>query len=197
MARDGLGRRGPAPRGGARRVPDRASRAAPPSSASCSSRASRSAGSQSGFTGPGMKAVIPDRATAKLEFRIVPDQDARGSPGPAPAAPRPARLRRRADRGAGDGRDRQDRSRRGHRRTPPSRPPGDSTVAPDPQADRGVRGPPGRLARAAARHPRRPDGHRPAGLPRPRHGRVRDRGALLAGIKYAAEILARFAGRPA
>ena len=31
-------------------------------------------GIRSGFTGAGMKAVIPDRAGAKLEFRIVPDQ---------------------------------------------------------------------------------------------------------------------------
>lgn len=31
-------------------------------------------GIRSGFTGEGMKAVIPDRASAKLEFRIVPDQ---------------------------------------------------------------------------------------------------------------------------
>ena len=31
-------------------------------------------GMRSGFTGDGMKAVIPDRASAKLEFRIVPDQ---------------------------------------------------------------------------------------------------------------------------
>jgi acetylornithine deacetylase/succinyl-diaminopimelate desuccinylase-like protein len=33
------------------------------------------AGINSGFTGPGMKAVIPNEAVAKLEFRIVPDQD--------------------------------------------------------------------------------------------------------------------------
>src|SRR5262249_27838281 len=31
-------------------------------------------GIRTGFTGPGPKAVIPDRASAKLEFRIVPDQ---------------------------------------------------------------------------------------------------------------------------
>jgi acetylornithine deacetylase/succinyl-diaminopimelate desuccinylase-like protein len=31
-------------------------------------------GIRTGFSGPGPKAVIPDRATAKLEFRIVPDQ---------------------------------------------------------------------------------------------------------------------------
>jgi acetylornithine deacetylase/succinyl-diaminopimelate desuccinylase-like protein len=31
-------------------------------------------GLHSGFTGEGPKAVIPDRASAKLEFRIVPDQ---------------------------------------------------------------------------------------------------------------------------
>ena len=33
------------------------------------------AGISSGFTGPGMKAVIPTDAVAKLEFRIVPDQE--------------------------------------------------------------------------------------------------------------------------
>jgi acetylornithine deacetylase/succinyl-diaminopimelate desuccinylase-like protein len=33
------------------------------------------AGISSGHTGPGMKAVIPPDATAKLEFRIVPDQE--------------------------------------------------------------------------------------------------------------------------
>ena len=33
------------------------------------------AGIESGYTGPGMKAVIPSHATAKLEFRIVPDQE--------------------------------------------------------------------------------------------------------------------------
>jgi acetylornithine deacetylase/succinyl-diaminopimelate desuccinylase-like protein len=33
------------------------------------------AGFESGHTGPGMKAVIPSDATAKLEFRIVPDQE--------------------------------------------------------------------------------------------------------------------------
>ena len=33
------------------------------------------AGISAGYTGPGMKAVIPTDATAKLEFRIVPDQD--------------------------------------------------------------------------------------------------------------------------
>ena len=31
-------------------------------------------GIRSGYAGPGPKAVIPDRATAKLEFRIVPEQ---------------------------------------------------------------------------------------------------------------------------
>ena len=33
------------------------------------------AGLDSGYTGSGMKAVIPSSATAKLEFRIVPDQE--------------------------------------------------------------------------------------------------------------------------
>jgi acetylornithine deacetylase/succinyl-diaminopimelate desuccinylase-like protein len=33
------------------------------------------AGFESGYTGAGMKAVIPSSATAKLEFRIVPDQE--------------------------------------------------------------------------------------------------------------------------
>jgi acetylornithine deacetylase/succinyl-diaminopimelate desuccinylase-like protein len=33
------------------------------------------AGFDSGYTGPGMKAVIPATATAKLEIRIVPDQE--------------------------------------------------------------------------------------------------------------------------
>jgi acetylornithine deacetylase/succinyl-diaminopimelate desuccinylase-like protein len=33
------------------------------------------AGLNAGYTGPGMKAVIPADATAKLEFRIVPDQE--------------------------------------------------------------------------------------------------------------------------
>lgn len=33
------------------------------------------AGLESGFSGPGMKAVIPSKATAKLEIRIVPDQE--------------------------------------------------------------------------------------------------------------------------
>jgi acetylornithine deacetylase/succinyl-diaminopimelate desuccinylase-like protein len=33
------------------------------------------AGFEAGYTGPGMKAVIPASATAKLEFRIVPDQE--------------------------------------------------------------------------------------------------------------------------
>src|SRR5262249_30468924 len=35
-------------------------------------------GIQSGFIGAGMKAVIPDRASAKLEFRIVPNQTPEG-----------------------------------------------------------------------------------------------------------------------
>jgi acetylornithine deacetylase/succinyl-diaminopimelate desuccinylase-like protein len=33
------------------------------------------AGIEAGYTGPGMKAVIPSTATAKLEIRIVPDQE--------------------------------------------------------------------------------------------------------------------------
>jgi acetylornithine deacetylase/succinyl-diaminopimelate desuccinylase-like protein len=33
------------------------------------------AGIEAGYTGPGMKAVIPSGASAKLEFRIVPDQE--------------------------------------------------------------------------------------------------------------------------
>ncbi|MEO8286832.1 MAG: M20/M25/M40 family metallo-hydrolase [Chloroflexota bacterium] len=32
-------------------------------------------GITSGYTGPGMKTVLPHRATAKLDFRLVPDQD--------------------------------------------------------------------------------------------------------------------------
>jgi len=32
-------------------------------------------GLDAGYTGPGMKAIIPSGATAKLEFRIVPDQE--------------------------------------------------------------------------------------------------------------------------
>jgi len=35
-------------------------------------------GIESGFTGEGPKAVIPNRAQAKLEFRIVPDQTPEG-----------------------------------------------------------------------------------------------------------------------
>jgi acetylornithine deacetylase/succinyl-diaminopimelate desuccinylase-like protein len=33
------------------------------------------AGIWSGYTGPGMKTVLPHRATAKLDFRLAPDQD--------------------------------------------------------------------------------------------------------------------------
>ena len=33
------------------------------------------AGISSGYTGPGMKTVLPHRATAKLDFRLAPDQD--------------------------------------------------------------------------------------------------------------------------
>jgi acetylornithine deacetylase/succinyl-diaminopimelate desuccinylase-like protein len=33
------------------------------------------AGITSGYTGPGMKTVLPHRATAKLDFRLAPDQD--------------------------------------------------------------------------------------------------------------------------
>ena len=46
----------------------------------------------SGYTGPGGKTVLPGRAEAKLDLRLVPDMTRRGSRSEAQGASREARL---------------------------------------------------------------------------------------------------------
>ena len=60
-----------------------------------------------GYTGPGGKTILPHRAVAKIDMRLVPGHDRQGHAGAAQEAPREARLRRR--RGEHDRRLRSDR----------------------------------------------------------------------------------------
>ncbi len=70
----------------------------------------------SGYTGPGGKTVLPGRAEAKLDFRLVPDMTKDGGGRKTESASRQARLRRhRSDR---QWRLQPDRIARGQRRHP-------------------------------------------------------------------------------
>ena len=57
-------------------------------------------GMYAGYTGPGGKTILPSKATAKLDLRLVPDQTAAEARGQAKGASRQTRLRR--HRGQGD-----------------------------------------------------------------------------------------------
>ena len=144
-----------------------------------------------GFSGDGPKAVIPNRALAKLEFRIVPNQTPEGVLDQMRRAPRQARLRRRRDPDAVDRRNGQDQWRRQHRH-------GRARVCPravrraDAQADRRIRRPPGRVARHPAGHSGVQTGVGPPGF----RGHATDEFVTvehyIKGIKFAAGILDRF-----
>ena len=62
-----------------------------------------------GYTGPGGKTILPHRAVAKIDMRLVPDMTLRTTRRQAEGAPRQARLRR--HRGQRDRRLRPDRDR--------------------------------------------------------------------------------------
>ena len=66
-------------------------------------------GMYAGYTGPGGKTILPSKATAKLDLRLVPDQTAAEAEAKLQGASRQARLRR--HRGQGHRRLRSDADR--------------------------------------------------------------------------------------
>jgi acetylornithine deacetylase/succinyl-diaminopimelate desuccinylase-like protein len=153
-------------------------------------------GIRSGFAGTGMKAVIPDRATAKLEFRIVPNQTPEGVLG---------QLRRHLDRrGFGDVAI-EVLATVETAKTDPDAAIVNATV----EAARRLYGPPvlkpteeyaGRQGAWLGRRLGMPGVQTGIGPPGFR-GHATDEFVteehFVRGIKFAAEILARFSGRPA
>ena len=119
--REGHARRGGrAPAGGHRQAACSAPSAGPTTcpgarrwSASSSRPPSTSRAWSAGYTGPGGKTVLPHRAVAKLDLRLVPDMTFDGGGGRAQGPPGQARLRRH--------RGQPQRRLRSHQHAPPTR----------------------------------------------------------------------------